>query len=185
MLRRFLGDYYVRFDSFDQMSFPLYYDTGTGEPATVEIIRVSPEDAPSLIDERKGGKRKKLAGTAVFNFGAFLDERWRRNDIMWGRLDGAERLIKALLPMSDDDTRVVREELVARAHGAILRDALVGQGHGDLTGLLCQAVAAVPGIGAEARLAELLTKLQLGDPVQQGRLHGVLLSLLSEQGLLD
>jgi Protein of unknown function (DUF3376) len=176
----------VRFDSFDQMSFPLYYDTGTGEPSTVEVIRVSPEDAPSLIDEHRDSQhRKKLAGTALFNFGAFLDERWRRNDIMWGRLDGAERLIKALLPMSDEATTTVREELVARAHGSILRDALVGQGQGDVAALMCQALAAVPGASTESRLKALLDELRLGDPVQQSRLTGVLMSLLSEQGLLD
>jgi patatin-related protein len=186
LLRRMFGEYYLRFDSFDQMSFPLYYDTGTGEPSTVDVIRVSPEDAPSLIDEATDPeKRKKLAGTAYFNFGAFLDERWRRNDIMWGRLDGAERLIKALLPMSDPDTKTVREELVARAHGSILREALVSKGLGDLTALLCEALAAEPGIGTESRLRTLLDKLRVGNPIQQAHLRGVLLSLLTEQGLLE
>ena len=183
IMRRFLGDYYVRYDSFDQMSFPLYYDTGTGEPSTVDVIRISPEDAPSLIDEA-GGQRRKLAGTALFNFGAFLDERWRRNDIMWGRLDGAERLIKALLPMSDEATEAVRNELVSRAHGSILREALVEKGHHNLTGLLCDALTGLPGADAAARLKTLMAELSIGDPVQQSRLSGVLLSLLSEQGLV-
>jgi patatin-related protein len=185
LLRRFFAGYYLRFDAFDQMSFPLYYDTGTGEPATVDIIRVSPEDAPSLLDERSDTKRKKLAGTKLFNFGAFLDERWRRNDIMWGRLDGAERLIKALLPMSDPATSTVRAELISRAHGSILREALVGQGHSHLTGLLCSALETLPDKTTEQRLATLLKELKAGDPVQQSRLQGVLMSLLSEQGLVD
>ena len=73
-LREFLAECYLRFDEYDQMSFPLYYNTGTGEPSTVEVIRVSPEDARSLIDERSdrgdaGRQRRKLAGTALFNFG--------------------------------------------------------------------------------------------------------------------
>ena len=186
VLRRFLGQYYVRFDSFDQMSFPLYHDTGTGEPATVDVVRISPEDATRLIDQGNDAQhRRKLAGTALFNFGAFLDERWRRNDIMWGRLDGAERLIKTLLPTSDEGTSVVREELIARAHGSILRDALVGLGHDDLTGLLCTALTSMPGADTQARLKTLLEELSLGDPVQQSRLSGVLMSLLSEQGLVD
>jgi patatin-related protein len=186
LLRRVLGEYYVRFDSYDQMSFPLYYDTGTGEPATVDVVRISPEDAPRLIDQKNDAQhRRKLAGTSLFNFGAFLDERWRRNDIMWGRLDGAERLIQALLPMSDEVTRVVREELIARAHGTILRDALVGQGHGELTALLCNALTSVPGADTEQRLKSLLEQLSLGDPVQRSRLGSVLMSLLSEQGLVE
>src|SRR5262249_48205512 len=81
-VREFLAEYYERFDEYDQMSFPLYYDTGTGEPATVEVLRVSPEDAPSLINELgdkgdAGRQRQKLAGTALFHFGAFLDAQWR------------------------------------------------------------------------------------------------------------
>ena len=183
LLRRFIGEYYARYDAFDQMSFPLYYDTGTGEPATVEVIRISPEDAPSLIDEATG-QRRKLAGTALFNFGAFLDERWRRNDIMWGRLDGAERLITALLPMSDDCTEAVRAELISRAHGSILREALVEKGHHQLTGLLCEALTGLPGTDPAVRLKTLLSELSIGDPVQQGRIGAVLMSLLSEQGLI-
>jgi hypothetical protein len=121
------AEYYVRFDEYDQMSFPLYYDTGTGEPSTVEILRVSPEDARGLIDERYdpgnvGRQRRKLAGTALFNFGAFLDVRWRRNDIMWGRLDGCERLLAALFP-EDADTSI-RKALLQEAHRTILREEM-------------------------------------------------------------
>ena len=187
-LRRFLGEYYLRFDSFDQISFPLYYDTGTGEPSTVEVVRVSPQDATSLIDEASDSlQRRKLAGTALGHFGAFLERRWRLNDAMWGRLDGAERLIQALLPMSDAATVSVRSELIGLAHGRILREELLPQGQGDLTGLLCQALQAMPETdgGLEQRLENLLTQLKLGDAPARERLRDMLASLLSEQGLLD
>jgi hypothetical protein len=39
----------------------------------------------------------KLAGRTLGHFGGFLDRGWRRNDLMWGRLDGAEALIRAVL----------------------------------------------------------------------------------------
>lgn len=142
-LRHLLGDYLLRFDSFDQMSFPLYYDTGTGEPSTVETVRISPADATNLIDEAHT-HRKKLAGTALGNFGAFLDRRWRLNDIMWGRLDGAERLLQALLPMSDEDTEAVRKELIERAQLTILREALVPEGKKDLVDLVIKALGELP-----------------------------------------
>jgi hypothetical protein len=132
ILREFLSEYYLRFDEYDQMSFPLYYDTGTGEPSTVEVLRVSPEDARGLIDERNdrgdaGRQRRKLAGTAVFNFGAFLDVQWRRNDIMWGRLDGCERLLTAPFPATDD--KAIREALLEEAQRTILREEMQPEGY--------------------------------------------------------
>lgn len=45
----------------------------------------------------------KLAGTTLGHFGGFLDRGWRRNDLMWGRLDGAEALIRAVTNESDFD----------------------------------------------------------------------------------
>lgn len=39
----------------------------------------------------------KLAGDSLGHFGGFLDEGWRENDLMWGRLDGAETLMSAVL----------------------------------------------------------------------------------------
>lgn len=185
-LRQFLGYYYLRFDSFDQMSFPLYYDTGTGEPSTVEAVRISPTDAINLIDEATDTlHRRKLAGTALANFGAFLDRRWRLNDIMWGRLDGAERLIQTLLPMSDDITVAVRGELIERAHQGILREALVPEGNEDLADLVIKALDEVPGTGdTSQRLRTLLAQLWTGNSVSRDRLGGVLASLLSERGLM-
>ncbi len=141
-LREFFAYYYLRFDSYDQISFPLYYDTETGEPSTVSVVRVSPVDATNLIDEATdAAQRKKLAGTALANFGAFLDRRWRLNDIMWGQLDGAERLIEALLPMNDDDTIVVRHELIERAQRHILAEALVPNGRDELADVVISALA--------------------------------------------
>lgn len=138
LLRSFLGEYYLRFDEYDQISFPLYYDTGTGEPSTVEVVRVSPEDAPSLIDEKPGEARKKLAGTALFNFGGFLDAQWRRNDIMWGRLDGCERLLATLLP--DDD--LLRNALLMQAQRAILQEEMSPAGYDRLVQLFAAALDA-------------------------------------------
>ncbi len=185
-LRSFLGEYYVRFDSFDQISFPLYYDTGTGEPSTVEVVRVSPQDATHLIDETNDVlHRRKLAGTALAHFGAFLDRRWRLNDIMWGRLDGVERIIQVLLPMSDAATVTVRNELITLAHGRILREALVSEGNANLTDLLCNAMQEMPDGDTGQRLKDLLGQLKLGDAPARDRLGDILLSLLSEQGLMD
>ena len=195
-LRHFLGDYYLRFDTYDQMSFPLYYDTESGEPATVEVLRISPEDAPCLINERSDEKkRRKLAGTALANFGAFLQEHWRSNDIMWGRLDGAERLITALLPAPDDASQTVRSALIDQAHRAILREAFLPSGDHQITGLMCEAVAEVcRSLPAAARqdpeqlriavLKELVERLAPNSPDTQRRLQTLVASLLVDDQLL-
>ena len=50
--------------------------------------------------------------------------------------------------------------------------------------MLCEALTGLPGADPAARLKTLLSELSIGDPVQQGRIGAVLMSLLSEQGLI-
>ncbi|MFZ3117048.1 MAG: patatin-like protein [Variovorax sp.] len=186
LVRGFMSSYYLRYDHYDQISFPVYYDTGTGEPATVQIVRVSPQDATGLVDEGASGAsgRRKLAGTALMNFGAFLEKRWRRNDILWGRLDGAERLVHALLPAVDESTKAVRRELIDRAHGMILSEALLPHGHNNLAELLCEALDELPDENLPDRLRTLFDRLKLGDGARQEKLRTLLASLLGPQGLI-
>jgi patatin-related protein len=115
--RRAARFYYDDFASYDMISYPILYSTEVGEEmARMDVFRISPDDAPSLIQETLD--KPKLAGTKVNSFGAFFEERFRTNDILWGRLDGAERIISALLPTDED--REKREELISAAHRAIL-----------------------------------------------------------------
>lgn len=39
----------------------------------------------------------KLAGNEMHNFGSFVDERWRSNDWLWGRMDAVPTLVDLLL----------------------------------------------------------------------------------------
>jgi len=148
LVRRFLAEYYLRFDEYDQMSFPLYYGTDTGEPSTVEVLRVSPEDATSLIDESSDAQqRRKLAGNAVAHFGGFLDAQWRRNDILWGRLDGCERLLAALLP--DEADRPLREALLQEGQAIILREEMQPEVYQELVDRFAKALAVQPDFAQE------------------------------------
>ncbi len=114
-MRRYFEDY----EDYDQVTFPIYYETQVGETEPVEVFRISPVDARSLIDEGSPEeRRRKLAGTALFHFGAFLKRSWRVNDMLWGRLDGAERIIHSVLPPGSSDA----QQLVREAHLAILRE---------------------------------------------------------------
>jgi patatin-related protein len=128
-----LDHYYQNFLIYDLITYPIQYGTNSGEANVVRVYRVSPEDAPLIMEERAGAIREKLAGRALMSFGAFLDESWRKNDMLWGRLDGAERLISVLLP---DDTPE-RKNLIYRAHLGILREEIM-QGNGDA---VCQLLS--------------------------------------------
>jgi patatin-related protein len=132
----YLGVYYRHFEHYDQIRFPIVYETDVGEADAVEVIRISPEDATSLVDGQNAPK--KLAGTVLRNFGAFLETSWRKNDIMWGRLDGAERLIVALLPAPEDER--IREALLREAQIAILTEELSEHSVSELSRAMTDAI---------------------------------------------
>lgn len=115
----FLYDY--GYDLHDLTTFQLFAGGEYGEGTPVDIHRISPLDATNLWNETKKEK-SKLAGIALGAFGGFLDREWRRNDIMWGRLDGAERLIAAILP--EEQHVLKRQGLIDKAHHAILRESI-------------------------------------------------------------
>jgi predicted acylesterase/phospholipase RssA len=121
----FIYDY--GYDLHDITTFPLFSGGEYGEGSNIGIYRISPLDATSLspeysLNKNNGGESSKLAGTALGAFGAFLDRNWRRNDIMWGRLDGAERIITALLP--NHENQEARQNFIDKAHRAIITDTV-------------------------------------------------------------
>ncbi|HEX8920195.1 MAG TPA: DUF3376 domain-containing protein, partial [Pyrinomonadaceae bacterium] len=131
-IRAALRHYYTHYDDYDMLTFPILYNSGVGEASYVEVIRFSPDDATALIDEMNltAGKDmktednkkaepfkcSKLAGEAFGHFGAFLNRQWRMNDILWGRLDGAERIIRTLLPDRPNEAA----QLIGEAQAAIV-----------------------------------------------------------------
>lgn len=182
VVRRLLAEYHLRFDEYDQVSYPLYYDTGTGEPATVEVLRVSPEDAPSLIDETQD-RRRKLAGTFFHNFGGFLDATWRRNDILWGRLDGCERLLQALLPLQADDD--LRKALLAEAQRAIVREELPPERLAELLAEFSKALGARRLPDVDTAFSQLWAAIGDSDDQRARRLGQALGTLIEDQPLVD
>jgi patatin-related protein len=188
-VREYLWRYFSQFDDFDQISFPIMYGVEEGESDVVEIIRISPDDATTLINERKekrdspeGTGRRKLAGSALHHFGAFLDRTWRQNDIMWGRLDGAERLVTALLP--DPDHKELRTELIRQAHTSILIDEMPPANRRELGNLMSDAlVRASAGEPIESAVQKVLANLDAGSSVRT-RLHNVMSNTLADAELL-
>lgn len=110
-----------RYQLYDSVILPISFGS-IGESDRVEVIRVSPEDATAIVDEVKTGRRK-LGGIQLGHFGGFFRKDWRENDLLWGRLDGAERIVAALLG-PEDATADVKAALIKRAHRAIVRAEL-------------------------------------------------------------
>ncbi len=115
------------------------------------------------------------------SFGAFLDESWRRNDMLWGRLDGAERIISALLPEKSD--RELRKNLINEAHLGIFKQE-IEEGNGDaVCRLLSHALAHTQlQRPCEKNLKELVQQVLAENA---GRLNDVQKTALSTPQTLD
>lgn len=212
--RAILRYYYDFYEDFDMVSFPITYQTGVGETSKVDIIRISPYDAKNLIDEaeeekknsngRKGKVgRHKLGGTALGHFGAFLKKGWRWNDIMWGRLDAAERIITALLPNNPDDVQLMkdRQALIDEVHKIIIEEELLPKGYDNVRNYFVEALANAsaecadePMAGSNGQVVPRKYRTQtiksISQKLKEGQRHNsdvstILDSCVNKQELLD
>ena len=100
---------YLEFPLWDVIVFPVRALARLGETHRIGVVRMSPEEAaiPGSMSAKE-----KLAGTKAFHFAAFLRRRWRERDYVWGRIDGAQHLIKMLVDDTEkpfDDSGVENE----------------------------------------------------------------------------
>lgn len=89
----------LSFQSFryiDQEVYAYEYLSDIQAKEQIEIIRISPDVAQFGFGKGKG-LEDKLSGDQLNAFGGFFKKSWRSNDILWGRLDGLNRIIEALL----------------------------------------------------------------------------------------
>jgi hypothetical protein len=84
---------YLGFAFWDVATFTVTGVKGLGENNPVDVNRISPND-PSIL--KKTQDEMPLKGTDLKSFGAFFSREDRENDYLWGRLNGAERLIDFL-----------------------------------------------------------------------------------------
>jgi hypothetical protein len=169
--------YYDYYDEYDLVLFPILYGLEVGELAKVDILRISPEDAP------RETPLPKLAGTALASFGAFFDAAWRANDILWGRLDGAERLVAILLPGPDNQR--LRDGLTAEAQEIILREELRPSDRAELSRRFVDVlVQASAGLTLDEVLTRVVRELRTATP-RNARLNAVLRLCLEEAALLE
>ncbi|HBB33115.1 MAG TPA: DUF3376 domain-containing protein [Cyanobacteria bacterium UBA8803] len=92
-------DILTRFQSFpnlDRVLYPFEYLTSLSEKDQIHTIRISPDDAQMGLGKGKT-IAEKLAGDTLWAFGGFFKKSWRSNDMLWGRLDGLNRIFEALV----------------------------------------------------------------------------------------
>ena len=161
VVRRALGTLYQRFEPYDAAIFPLRWGTAALNASHVDVLRVSPEDATLLPEFKVDGTRAfhKLAGTQFGNFGSFFEEVWRRSDILWGRLDGAERIIRSVLVARGNEEELV-SRLVLEAQAEVVVDELRGLSGGEARRVLYQCLLrTTSGKPAAGELDRLIGKL--------------------------
>ncbi len=104
-----------RFDLRDATLLTIEAGGGLRHRDIVNHAQISPATATATgVDSEQ-----KLAGDALWHFGGFLDPDWRGNDLLWGRLDGAEIALRAVLAESS-----ASEEERAAAIETVLREIL-------------------------------------------------------------
>jgi patatin-related protein len=131
------------FPFLDLALFPLMDAAGVTDLIVIETMRVSPHDAVFLSRDPA-----RLKGRNLGAFAAFLERGAREHDLMWGRLDGAERLIELIAAAAVPDEaqrQSLRREFTRRAMLAILDDeaARPGSGIGDTARELSARLAAM------------------------------------------
>ncbi len=84
------------FDTIDRELYPFEYLTSLSDKKTIAPICISPENAQLGIGQGKN-VREKLGGNKLYNLGGFFKKSWRSNDLLWGRLDGLNRIVEGIV----------------------------------------------------------------------------------------
>jgi patatin-related protein len=116
LLSRYLG-----FPLWDAMIFPTITLTELPQFTPIGVSQFSPLAASALtaVDENDN-KVPKLQGIPLHHFGAFLDRKARENDYLWGRLDGAELILRTLQEVTAEKSTDKPPERLADALTAVL-----------------------------------------------------------------
>jgi patatin-related protein len=84
------------FSCLDRELYPFEYLTDLSEKELIQPIDISPEVAQLGLGKGKN-TQDKLAGTKLYNIGGFFKKSWKSNDLIWGRLDGLNRIVEGTI----------------------------------------------------------------------------------------
>jgi predicted acylesterase/phospholipase RssA len=98
---------YLAFPFWDREIYPYVAFSNVGEFREINVYRLSPDDATLLGPSTA----KKLKGSELAHFGAFLEREGRESDYLWGRLDAVDRLM-SLLELRPDGAKALFESIL-------------------------------------------------------------------------
>lgn len=132
---------YIGFPFYDVITLPLTQSTDLVEIDPILVDRISPEDSPSIRDDRT---RPTLKGSQFQKYAAFFSHKYRENDYLWGRLHASERLVDLLIDSVGADNladgfqigafkkRLFRAILTSEAENLVDSDDLIAELHSDI-----------------------------------------------------
>ena len=88
--------YWHTFEYIDRELYPFEYLTSLSEKAIINPICISPDNAQLGIGSGKT-TRQKLGADKLYNIGGFFKKSWISNDLLWGRLDGLNRILETII----------------------------------------------------------------------------------------
>ena len=91
-----LGDY-LGFPVYDVLLTPGSMEDGPDPLTPIRVERISPADAPTLTAAFSGLRCRNFMG-----FLGFFNRAYREHDYLWGRLNGAERIVDLLVSAAGD-----------------------------------------------------------------------------------
>jgi hypothetical protein len=123
---------YLAFPFWDREIYPYVAFSDVGEFRDINIYRLSPDDATLLGNSTAA---KKLSGSKVAHFGAFLTREGRESDYLWGRLDAGDRLL-ALLQVGSAGAKDLFESILQEERAVqprpLIRESILKQRETDI-----------------------------------------------------
>ena len=121
--RRRVARTLVAFPYNDVMIYPLMETAGVTDPITVETLRISPYDARIV-----GDRITPLESAGFAAFKGFLSRRLREIDLLYGRLNGIERMVDLIINTAAKDPgspamQALRKHYIAAAMSRALDEA--------------------------------------------------------------
>jgi patatin-related protein len=158
------------FDVIDRELYPFEYLTSLHEKEIISPICISPDNAQLGIGHGKN-TQEKLGGDKLYNIGGFFKKSWRSNDLLWGRLDGLNRILEGTITpksITAFANFVRREASLANCTQPQYLDWLITESLPNLSGTERQDIArhlaylAQPGLRIErSELRKILADLVL------------------------
>ena len=98
----------------DAAIFPMMDSAGVRDFSTTRVFRISPHDAKALSTNPCRLKSRELGA-----FAGFLRRDVREHDLLWGRLDGAERLIELIVSAAYGNSRNLPDAILKLRNAAL------------------------------------------------------------------